>query len=60
MANNFIPSDFLELLERERRWCELLLTAMLIRAELSTVDRESIADDLVSRSLERRARALRN
>jgi len=60
MANNFIPSDFLELLERERRWCELLLTAMLIRAELCTVDRESIADALVSRSLERRARALRN
>jgi len=24
MANNFIPSDFLDLLEREREWFELL------------------------------------
>jgi hypothetical protein len=54
------PTSFLELRERERRWCELLLTAMLIRAELCTVDGKSIADDLVLRSLERHARALRN
>jgi hypothetical protein len=60
MADNFIPSDFLALVERERRWYEVLLTAMLIHAELCTVDGKSIADDLVLQSLERRARALRN
>jgi hypothetical protein len=42
------PSAFLDLLERERLWCELLLTAMCIRAELRTVDAKSIANDLVS------------
>ena len=55
-----MPSDFLDLLARERRWCELLLTAISIRVELCPLDTKSIADDLISRSLERRGRALRN
>ena len=29
MINNFIPSDFLELLERERQWFEILMLAGL-------------------------------
>jgi hypothetical protein len=56
----FTTSSFFDMLECERRWCELLLTAMCIRAELRTLDAKSIANDLVSRSLEWCARALRN
>jgi hypothetical protein len=56
----FKPRDFLDLLARERRWCELLLTAISIRAELRAVDAKSLADDIVSLSLKRRAQALRN
>jgi hypothetical protein len=55
-----MPSDFLDLLARERRWCELLLTTISIRAELRPLDAKSIADDLISRSMKRRVRALRN
>jgi hypothetical protein len=55
-----MPSDFLDLLAREQRWCELLLTAISIRVKLRTPDAKSMADDLISRSLERRVRALRN
>ncbi|MBV8358755.1 MAG: hypothetical protein JO189_12570 [Deltaproteobacteria bacterium] len=29
MTSNFIPSDFLELLERERQWFEILMLAGL-------------------------------
>jgi membrane glycosyltransferase len=56
----FTPSAFLDLLERERRWCELLLTAMSIRAELRTMEALSLADDLILQALERRVQALRN
>ncbi len=59
-AGSFMPSDFLDLLARERRWCELLLTAISIRAELRPIDAKSIAADLISRSLKRRVRALRS
>jgi hypothetical protein len=52
-----MPSDFLDLLARERRRCELLLTAISIRAEFRPLDPKSIADDLISRSLGRRVRA---
>jgi hypothetical protein len=55
-----MPSDFLDLLARERRWCELLLTTISIRAELRFLDAKLIADDLISRSLKRRVQALRN
>ena len=55
-----MPSDFLDLLARERRWYELLLNTIPVRAKLRTLDANSIADDLISRSLERRVRALRN
>jgi hypothetical protein len=55
-----MPSDFLGLLAREQRWCKLLLTAISIRVQLRTLDAKSIADDLISRSLQWRARALRN
>jgi hypothetical protein len=34
----FKPRDFVDLLERERRWFELLATAMFTRAELRTID----------------------
>jgi hypothetical protein len=56
----FTAADFLDLLERARRWCKLLLTAMFICSELRTMEALSIADDLVSHALEWRARALRN
>ena len=56
----FTPSSFLDLLERERCWCELLLTPMCIRAKLRTPDTKSIVDDLISQALNRRTRALRN
>jgi hypothetical protein len=59
-AGCFMPSDFLDLLARERRWCELLLTTISIRAELRSLDAKSIADELISRSLKRRVQALRN
>jgi hypothetical protein len=49
-------SDFLDLLARERRWCELLLITISIRAELRPLDAKSIADDLISRSLKWRGR----
>jgi hypothetical protein len=56
----FTPTDFLDPLERERRWCELLLTAMSIRAERRTMEALSLADALVLQTLERRVQALRN
>jgi hypothetical protein len=55
-----MPFDLLDLLARERRWCELLLTTISIRAELRPLDAKPIADELISRSLKRRVRALRN
>jgi hypothetical protein len=60
MANNFMPLDFLSLLEHEWRWCELLLTAISIRTELRTIDTKYLANAVVILSLKRRARALRN
>jgi membrane protein insertase Oxa1/YidC/SpoIIIJ len=55
-AGCFMLSDFLDLLARERRWCELLLITISIRAELRPLDAKSIADDLISRSLKWRGR----
>jgi hypothetical protein len=60
LAGCFMPFDLLDLLARERRWCELLLTTISIRAELRPLDAKPIADELISRSLKRRVRALRN
>jgi hypothetical protein len=57
---NFQPRHFLDLLERERRWCELLITAMFTRGELRKLDVKLRADDPVACALQNRARALRN
>jgi hypothetical protein len=35
---NLQPRHFLDLLERERRWCELLISGMLTRAELRKIN----------------------
>jgi hypothetical protein len=53
MANNFMPLDFLSLLEHERRWCELLLTVITIHTELRTIDTKCLADAVVILSLKR-------
>jgi hypothetical protein len=54
------PDHFLDLLERERRWCELLITAMFTRIALRELDQKILADDAVSLTLEVRWKALRN
>jgi hypothetical protein len=56
----FKPRDFLELLERERRWCELLITAILTRRELNSLNIKLVADDTIGAVLETRAWWLRN
>jgi hypothetical protein len=55
----FTPNHFLELLQRERRWCELLITAILTRRELHNLDFKLLADDTIAVVLANRARWLR-
>jgi hypothetical protein len=56
----FTPDHFLALIEKERRWCELLITAILTRRELQDLNIKLVADDTVAVALEQRARWLRN
>jgi hypothetical protein len=56
----FKPADFLELLARETRWIELLLTAIMLRRELQNIDIKLAADDSVVVALAKRGRWLRN
>jgi hypothetical protein len=57
---DFKPADFLELLARERRWIELLLTAIATRRELHNINIQLATDDTVAAALGKRARWLRN
>jgi hypothetical protein len=57
---DFRPEHFLNLLQRERRWCELLITAILTRRELHNLDIKLVADDTIAVALKNRARWLRN
>jgi hypothetical protein len=59
LSESFSPAHFIALLERERRWFELLMTAMFTRAELRNID-PKLDDNAVSRFLQLRATALRN
>jgi hypothetical protein len=56
----FTPARFLYLLERERRWMELLLTAIATRRELRNLNVKLVADDTVAAAIQLRARWLRN
>jgi hypothetical protein len=56
----FTPDRFVDLLERERRWCALLITAILTRRELQNIDIKLATDDTIVMALQKRARALRN
>jgi hypothetical protein len=56
----FTPDHFLALVERERRWCELLLTAIATRRELRDLNIKLADDDTVAVALKKRARWLRN
>jgi hypothetical protein len=38
LSESFSPAHFIALLERERQWFELLMTAMFTRAELRNID----------------------
>jgi len=38
LSLSFTPAHFIALLERERRWFELLTTAIFTRAELRNLD----------------------
>jgi hypothetical protein len=60
MNGDFTPDHFLDLRQRELRWCELLITAILTRGELHNLDIKLVADDTVALALEMRAGALRN
>ncbi len=56
----FTPSDFLDLLELQRRSVEWLITAKLTRTELHAIDAKPLADDAVAMLLKLRTRQLRN
>jgi hypothetical protein len=56
----FTPDHFLAMVERERRWCELLISAMLTRAELRSLGVRLLTDNTVAAALTMRGRALRN
>jgi hypothetical protein len=57
---DFKPRDFLELLAREDRWIELLLTVIATRRELRKININLATDDTVAVALGKRARWLRN
>jgi hypothetical protein len=59
-GTEFTPDHFLALVERERRWCELLINAMLTRAELRSLGVRLLTDNTVAAALTMRGRALRN
>jgi len=59
MANNFVPSDFFELLEREREWFELLDALRRLRWQRAWPE-ESPEGQAVIIMLRNRAHWLRN
>ncbi len=59
MSNNFMPSDFLELLEREREWFDLLDTLRQQRWQRAWPE-ESPEGQAVIIMLRNRAHWLRN
>ena len=60
LSDSFTPAHFIALLERERRWFELLLIAMFTRDELRNIDPKLADDNTVEQYLQLRAIALRN
>jgi hypothetical protein len=56
----FTPTQFLELLELQRRFVQWLITARQTRAELRTINAQTLADDTIVLMLKLRARQLRN
>jgi len=56
----FTPETFLVLLHREQRSCELVATAVFIRAQLRKLDPKLVTGDTVAVFLERRAHQLHN
>jgi hypothetical protein len=60
LSLSFTPAHFIALLERERRWFELLMTAMFTRAELRNLDPKLADGNAVTVFLELRTTALRS